>query len=353
VAVIALVPTLALAALAALGGLPLGRDDGPAPAGPAEACVWAAERMYEQKSDNFFHDRPGSAVYVPSWWSARWLAADLYRARDDAERRAAARRHVERMRDVLRHALRRVATGRVPESYGFAADFYLADAEVRAAQADGASDRAAARRRADSAHKAYEADLGLMTELDASPVSYLWSALKWSHHWRDAELAVQETEAGRLAAARACLQRDRTLEQMARRASAETPDELLRHQAAFYRSDAEAVVAALEGNGGRPAREEAARVRLDAAQAAYEILWGQHRDIDHLYQWSNHWRRAAEAVAHSKAAVVAALEAHRGRMAAVQQRVKDHGGLAVPVWQNATTFYRSEADVLLAKAQAR
>src|SRR5262249_46509249 len=199
----------------------------------------------------------------------------------------------------------------------------------------------AAKRRVDAAHRAYEADWKLMNEEPTGLRDFLWAALKWSHKWQEAEVVEKDKKEGRLAAAEAHLQRTQKIEQLASKQDAEKTEVLT---AVFYRADAEVLVSQAKAGSSKPIRSKAAKDRLDAAKAVYELFWKRYLTgpgyYDHIYQWSMHWRNASLALAATKAEEVAAMEAHLNRMKELHKLVEEkfHGKLFDAVY--ATDFYQ-------------
>src|SRR5262245_8908656 len=68
--------------------------------------------------------------------------------------------------------------------------------------------------------------------------------------------------------------------------------------------------------------------RVDAARKTYEVLWANYRDgfrvsNDTLYRWSRRWLDAEREMSKKPADQVAALLAHRNRMAELERLIRN------------------------------
>jgi hypothetical protein len=216
--------------------------------------------MYQHLTHRFFADNFGNMSALCRW-SRRWAEAEIGQSRTAVARRAAAEAHLKRIQQVHAHAVDRANFKISSAGEMFAADYYLADAEVfLAAIKDGVLGEdalAAARRRANAAYQLYK----INREESATHQLFLSAALGASKSWQEAEFAVHQTKAQRLAIAKHYLKRAVELEDMEKKAIDDLPSDTIL-EAAFYHADGEILVAQVAMDGGQPLPLKAAKARL-------------------------------------------------------------------------------------------
>jgi len=97
------------------------------------------------------------------------------------------------------------------------------------------------------------------------------------------------------------------------------------------------------------------KVRLDAAQAAYDGLWKEFAagrgTLESNYEWSVKWSEVALVLAQTKQGRVAIAEAHLARMREIIPIVQadEERRPSFHLW--ASKFYVAEAEIRLARAK--
>jgi methylphosphotriester-DNA--protein-cysteine methyltransferase len=125
--------------------------------------------------------------------------------------------------------------------------------------------------------------------------------------------------------------------------------------ATYFRADAEVRLDESKANG--PVKKplgESARVRLDAAKAAYQGFLAEGRcEPEQFYTVSSFWRDAALALAATKPERIGAATEHLARMKTVYTRIKaTHDEGRIPTYELwAAEYYVAEAEILLRRAR--
>jgi hypothetical protein len=103
----------------------------------------------------------------------------------------------------------------------------------------------------------------------------------------------------------------------------------------------------------------ASKARIEAARKTYEVLWADYREglrvgHDTLYRWSLRWLDAEKQSGKKEADQAAALQAHRDRMAALEQLIRKvrRIGQATVDELSAAEYYRVEAEFWVLQAGA-
>ena len=331
-------------------------DDLTSPPSAAEACSVAAQKAYARQEEQLFGGI--GSVHLTYLWSRRWMEADQYRSPLRAKRVAAAENHLVRTRDMCRCAKERVAAKLQSEKTAYAADYYLADAELlldntKNSASVGTFAATVSKTRARAARQLY--DSWWQDVLDKSLGSAI-QAYAWSRSLMEAEMAANMKQVERLAVAEAYLRRSNELEKAIKDWFGE--GELTRQfltDIEFHRADAQITVYQEQHDAkGDKLLARALKARVMAAEAGYNETWtaltnGDPIHPESLYSWSCEWRNAVLAVAGKGSAKVAAMTSHLKRMKdlqAVIQKKFDEGVESVGSVY-ATAFYSAQAEVLL------
>ena len=115
---------------------PVGHD----PAAKRAAMLEAARKTYQLLQPTRGVEWEGSDSVYPAAehmyiWSRRWMEAERDAADDPEGRAAAVAAHLDRMRQWDRRVQRRAGVGLLPESQAKAAEYFVAEAELWAAEA--------------------------------------------------------------------------------------------------------------------------------------------------------------------------------------------------------------------------
>jgi hypothetical protein len=323
-----------------------------------EECFFAAWRISVRYDREFYNGRGSLSGLFQ--WSERLLHAELARCRNEVERRAAADAHLERIEKVNYEIKQRAQAGRVNEESYFAADVYLASAQIARAKVHGkSSDPTDPSRPAltqlTASRLAYEDACESVRERSRFPLS---SAAYWSSWWLSSAQAVATDKAEELAAAEEFRRRAETLEEIAKKEVEYVGIQEVK-VATLNRARGEFLVRKLRRERGDKDADvdEAARARLKAAQAAFEGAWeifrgGRGYFMD-IYDLSTHWRTAAEWLAKSPAEKVGVAEAHLARMKQLQAPIREsHDAGRVPSFEFwATEFFVAEAELFVTEAR--
>ena len=295
------------------------------------------------------------------FWSRRLAEAEMALEKSRAWKLAAAEAHLERMDELHRSILERVAAGRFPEGDKAVAEFYLADAEclvctIRADPPPMAAFQKAAKKRAVAARRAFEAIwANVLKGRGSQDMAY-----EFSRNWMEAETALAKERGEHLVAAEAQFGADKKLESLVKKwFLAGRTTIVYAANGTAYRAEAEMAVSNLKANGpGQQGGSKLAKERLEAARATYNGHWQEYVAgrgyITILYDVSFRWLQAAIAVSPNKVEQTAAWDAHRTRMKEVQRLVMYwHAAGRLPTWKTwATEFFIAEADIRLAELRS-
>jgi hypothetical protein len=366
---------LAAAPVAHANPLP---EPAPTKAEVAKARVEAARKTYEAIMDRL---KKTGGIELPFRdlyrWSQRWLDAALAADTEKAQKVAAAEEHLARMAELEKRARTFVEVGLAAESEADAGHFYRLDAEyvlakLRSDQKKFPADEgrtALAKARLEAAKRTYEMDFfrfktlgeSIVRRSDIFPASHRhpsWpeELCRWSRRWLDAALAVGTSEAQKVAAGEAYLNRSKEIEKLAKSwVKAGIAHETGAVAAEFYRLDAESLLAALKT---APQQKEAgpglARARVATARKVFEVILARIKKgaepfspdlAEQLFQWSQHWLKAEFDLGADRVTRDKAIQAHRERMRLVEQLAQSYykNGLGPKSMASAAEFYRLDA----------
>jgi hypothetical protein len=327
----------------------------------ARARVEAAARMYTEFGRRFVdNSTPLQAVYE---WSLRWMEAQIYQGRMQAERLPPIDAHLSRMRATTNFVRERTASGRYWLDDYLGVDNYCAEAEVMLAKETRGPlylpmPSQAPEIRLATARLIFEAwrRAPVYPETSGGTLKNTETAFCWSRRWLEAQTALASSSEMVAAAESAYLERSRELENLVKgavqagKASRKELDE-----AAFWRAEAELLVSAQRSKGEQstPARLEAEKTRLDAAKAVCEACLKESHESEEICKWSNLWRKAMIGPTAGKAERVRAAAGHLDRIKSLKNTLEQaHRAGRVPqrqLWEIA--YFEADAEILLVEAK--
>jgi hypothetical protein len=295
-------------------------------------------------------------------WSRRQAVADMDTADGPAERLTAAESHLSRMRFTRNYIRTGVASGHQSLGEFLLTEYFVADAEVLVSEAKCIPERTSIDPDAALA-RLVACELIFRESWDSQagqPGRSLWGfTIDFAQRRLEAKLAVARDRHERLAAAENFRGWTHEYEKYAHgRAKAGRIPSWYATRAAYLRRDAEILVERFRSDAKKPpVPAEPAKARLNAAAAVFEAIWGEFRsgqgNVEDVYQGSDDWRRAAEAVASSHQERQAAIRAHQVRLRELRYMIGERVFAGrVPYWQYlAAHFFSAEADILLKRAK--
>jgi hypothetical protein len=322
-------------------------------------CAHAANECYAWWSSQL---KAGSADVDPVYrWSRRWMNIELSAADTPARRATVVDTHLSQMKKAQDIVRRCVAFQTCNLTLYLAAANYRAEAdalrvaEMKASVGQDLSARLAVTNLA-TARLIYD-------EWRQHPYieGFLRNpghALYWSKRIFNAQMAARQYAPWPFSPADGYLERSREVEVLLNSAPGSKEAKIpTAYMVAFYVADAQVLATSERPRDQAPNSigSPAMKARVDAAKSAYESFWTKRADIERTYEWSNLWRSSATAQSKSQQEILQIAKAHLARMRALREVVSDQRKAeAVPLWyEQAVTFYESEAEIIVLEAQAR
>jgi hypothetical protein len=317
-----------------------------------------AETAYERVASRFM---TFLNVQLPYVWSYRLLQIELQKDGKPAKKVQALKAHLERMSNLNRVAGQLAAAGRLGSPSLLSAEYYLTQAECRAAPDDLQRRQAAGAKIVELCQRRYKLawqDVTSRVESNALIIApALSGASQISQEWANAAIEFAPLKRDRLEAAKSYLQRAKEIEEVARRFFANgSIAEVC--EAAFFCADAELQVNLNHGGPHAEKRERQLRkARRDAAEGVYSAIWDDirnyHGSYERLYRWSTLLRCASLSLAANDVERLDAVAAHRARMINLKKFFDGaiHG--ASIDMEQASEFYCLEAEIMFAQAKAK